>query len=150
VGFLEMKGRLNHIGLVVRGISEFAKVLQVLGLEQVTQPEPDPIQKVTACFFATGNKEDVHIEVLEPMDGTSPIANFLAKKGGGLHHLCFEVDDIDSVARDLENQGYKLVSSPVECIGYDRSFGLGRNASTRIAFFMTSNKLLIELLHRGR
>lgn len=145
-----MKGRLNHIGLAVRSISEVVNSLQPLGLEQITRPEPDPIQKVTACFLATGNKEDVHIELLEPTDGTSPIANFLAKKGGGLHHLCFEVDDIDSVARDLENQGYRLVSSPVECVGYDRSFGLGRNAPTRIAFFMTSSKLLIELLQRER
>jgi methylmalonyl-CoA epimerase len=94
--------------------------------------------------------EEVHIELLEPTDTQSPIAKFLGKKGGGLHHLCFEVDDIDAATRDLEQKGFKVVSEPVECIGYNRSFNLGKECSTRIAFLMISNKLLIELLQKGR
>ena len=92
----------------------------------------------------------MHIELLEPTEDRSPIAKFLRKKGGGLHHLCFEVDDIDAATRDLEQKGFKVVSEPVECIGYDRSFNLGKECSTRIAFLMTSNKLLIELLQKGK
>jgi methylmalonyl-CoA/ethylmalonyl-CoA epimerase len=142
--------RLNHIGVVVQDVLEVAEVLRTLGIEALTRPEPDPVQKVTACFMGKEGAEEVHIELLEPTDTQSPIAKFLGKKGGGLHHLCFEVDDIDAATRDLERKGFKLISEPVECIGYDRSFDLGKNASTRIAFLMTSNKLLIELLQKGR
>jgi methylmalonyl-CoA/ethylmalonyl-CoA epimerase len=145
-----MASRLNHIGVVVQDVLEIAEVLRTLGLEALTKPEPDPVQKVTACFMGKEGPEEVHIELLEPTEDRSPIAKFLGKKGGGLHHLCFEVDDIDAATRDLEQKGFKVVSEPVECIGYDRSFNLGKECSTRIAFLMTSNKLLIELLQKGR
>jgi methylmalonyl-CoA/ethylmalonyl-CoA epimerase len=136
--------------VVVQDVLEIAEVLRTLGLEALTKPEPDPVQKVTACFMGKEGPEEVHIELLEPTEDRSPIAKFLGKKGGGLHHLCFEVDDIDAATRDLEQKGFKVVSEPVECIGYDRSFNLGKECSTRIAFLMTSNKLLIELLQKGR
>ena len=144
-----MANRLNHIGVVVHDVLEIAEVLRTLGLEPLTKPEPDPVQKVTACFMGKEGAEEVHIELLEPTDNQSPIAKFLDKKGGGLHHLCFEVDDLDAATRDLEQKGFKVVSEPVDCIGYDRSFDLGKESSTRIAFLMTSNKLLIELLQKG-
>jgi methylmalonyl-CoA/ethylmalonyl-CoA epimerase len=144
-----MKTRLNHIGVVVHDVLEIAEVLRTLGLEPLTRSEPDPVQKVTACFMGKEGAEEVHIELLEPTDDQSPIAKFLGKKGGGLHHLCFEVDDIDTATRDLEQKGFRMVSEPVDCIGYDRSFDLGKESSTRIAFLMTSNKLLIELLQKG-
>jgi methylmalonyl-CoA epimerase len=130
-------------------VREIAELLCTLGLKPLTQPEPDPVQKVTACFMGKEGADEVHIELLEPTDTQSPIAKFLGKKGGGLHHLCFEVDDIDAATRDLEQKGFKVVSEPVECVGYDRSFDLGKNTCTRIAFLMTSNKLLIELLQKG-
>lgn len=145
-----MAMRLNHIGLVVQNVMEIAEMLRTLGLRPLTNPEPDPVQRVTACFMGNQGAEEVHIELLEPTDTQSPIAKFLGKKGGGLHHLCFEVDDIDAATRDLEKKGFKVISDPVECIGYDRSFDIGKDASTRIAFLMTSNKLLIELLQKGK
>jgi methylmalonyl-CoA/ethylmalonyl-CoA epimerase len=145
-----MASRLNHIGVVVQDVLEIAEELRTLGLKPLTKPEPDPVQKVTACFMGKEGAEEVHIELLEPTEDRSPIAKFLRKKGGGLHHLCFEVDDIDAATRDLEQKGFKVVSEPVECIGYDRSFNLGKACSTRIAFLMTSNKLLIELIQKGR
>jgi methylmalonyl-CoA/ethylmalonyl-CoA epimerase len=138
---------LNHIGLVVKDASESAKLLGVLGFRQVTRPEPDPIQRVKACFLAATEGTGPHIELLEPTDEDSPVAGFLAKRGGGLHHMCFEVDDIEDATRELEQKGFQLVSSPVECMGYDQSFELEQ---TRIAFFMLPNKLLIELLQKGK
>jgi methylmalonyl-CoA/ethylmalonyl-CoA epimerase len=144
-----MKTRLNHIGVVVRDADDITDLFRTLGVAPLTTPEPDPIQKVTARFFASGGAQEVHIELLEPTDNTSPVANFLAKKGGGLHHLCFEVEDLDSAVRELAAQGYKVVSQPVACIGYDNSFGLGKNTPTRIAFLMAPSKLLVELLQKG-
>jgi len=145
-----MKLRLNHIGLVVENISEFANILRSLGLSEMTPLEPDPIQKVSARFVTVGgNEHDVHLELLEPTDNSSPISNFLTKSGGGLHHLCFEVDNIDQMANKLTEKGFQIVCPSVECVGYDRSFKLGDKRPTKIAFFLLDNKILIELLQKG-
>lgn len=144
-----MKAKLNHIGVVVHDILETSEVLRLIGLKQLTKPEPDPIQKVSACFLAGGEEQGVHIELIEPTDETSPIAKFLANRAGGLHHLCFEVDDIEEMTERLEQKGFQVVSPPAECVGYDRSFNLKGNQATRISFLLLPNKLLIELLQKG-
>jgi methylmalonyl-CoA/ethylmalonyl-CoA epimerase len=141
--------RLNHIGIVVHNVLETAGVLCSLGLVQLTKPEPDPIQKVTACFLAAGGLHDVHLELLQPTDESSPIANFLITRGAGLHHLCFEVEDIEEMTSTLERRGLRVVSPPVECIGYDRSFNLKGDRPTKISFLLLGNTLLIELLRKG-
>ncbi len=139
-----MELTLNHIGLVGQNVSESAELLRILGLKQITQPEPDPIQKVTACFFATGDEQDVHIELLEPTDDSSPLQSLLRKRGG-LHHSCFGVDDIDATAK-----GFRMVSAPIECVGYDRSFRRECQLPTQIVFFLLPSNLLIEVLQKGR
>lgn len=144
-----MRLRLNHIGLVVPSISEFAEVFRTLGLSEMTQPEPDLIQKVTARFVNAGGGQEVYIELLEPLGDDSPITNFLKKTGGGLHHLCFEVDDIDAMANELAKKGFQMVCPPVECVGYDRNFKLECTQPSKIAFFLLANKILIELLQKG-
>lgn len=144
-----MKLKLHHIGLVAPRLSELAEVFRSLGLKQVTLPEPDPVQKVAASFIAPDKGEEIYIELLEPLSDDSPITRFLERTGGGLHHLCFEVDDIDSTVDELVERGFKLVSAPVECVGYDRGFKLGSTQPTKIAFFLLANKVLIELLQKG-
>jgi methylmalonyl-CoA/ethylmalonyl-CoA epimerase len=144
-----MKAKLNHLGIAVHDVLEAARLLRLLGLKQLTKPEPDPIQKVSACFLAGEDEQDVHIELLEPTDDTSPIAKFLQKRGGGLHHLCFEVDDIEEMTESLKQKGFQVVSPPVECVGYDRSFNLKGSHATKISFLLLPNKLLIELLRKG-
>jgi methylmalonyl-CoA/ethylmalonyl-CoA epimerase len=141
--------KLNHIGIVVHDVLETAGVLRSLGLVQLTIPEPDPIQKVTACFLSAGGLHGVHIELIQPTGESSPIANFLARRGAGLHHLCFEVDDIEEMTSTIERKGLRVVSPPVECIGYDRSFNLKGDRPTRISFLLLPNTLLIELLQKG-
>lgn len=142
--------RLHHIGLVVPSISVFAEVFRTLGLDQVTQPEPDPVQKVTASFIAGGKGKDIYIELLEPLGSDSPITNFLNERGGGLHHLCFEVDDIDGIGNKLVEMGFQMVCPPVECVGYDRSFKLQCTQPSKVAFFLLSSTILIELLQKGQ
>ena len=121
-----------------------------LGFLTATEIESDPIQQVSACFVAAGGEKDVYIELLEPDHGSSPISSFLEKGGGGLHHLCFEVDDIDAVAKTMVKEGFRMVCAPVECVGYDRAFERTCFQATRIAFFLVSDGLLIELLQQGR
>jgi methylmalonyl-CoA/ethylmalonyl-CoA epimerase len=146
----KVKLRLHHIGLVVPRLSELVEVFRSLGLKQATQSELDPIQKVTASFIASEKGDEIYIELLEPLSDDSPVTKFLKKTGGGLHHLCFEVDDIDSTVNELEKKGFKLVSPPVECLGYDRSFGVGSTQPSKIAFFLLPNQILIELLQKGK
>jgi methylmalonyl-CoA/ethylmalonyl-CoA epimerase len=139
--------KLSHIGIVVDNVSEFAKLFEILGFKEITDSEPDPVQKVTARFVTVGDELPIHLELLEPTHEDSPISNFLKKRGGGLHHLCFEVDDIERATDDLVRNGFKMVSPPVDCKGYDRTFRL--KGITRIAFFMLSDRILIELLKKG-
>ena len=143
-----MKAVLNHLGIVVHDVLEVARLLRLLGLTQLTKPEPDPIQKVSACFLAGGDEQGLHIELIEPTDETSPVAAFL-EKGGGLHHLCFEVDDIEEMTEVLSQGDFQEISPPVECVGYDRSFDLKGSKATRISFLLLPNRLLIELLEKG-
>jgi len=144
-----MRLRLNHIGLVFPKISEIAEIFRALGLGEMTHPEPDPIQKVSASFVAVGNEQGVYIELLELIDDRSPVTEFLKKTGGGLHHLCFGVDDIEEITDQLTKKGFNMVCGPVECVGYDRSFKRECAQPSKIAFFLLPNKILIEFLQRG-
>jgi len=85
---------------------------------------------------------------LTASESSSPISS--GNIGTQDSHVCFEVDDIDAATRDLEQKGFRVVSEQVDCVSYDRSFDLGKDSSTRIAFSMTSNMLLIELLQKGK
>jgi methylmalonyl-CoA/ethylmalonyl-CoA epimerase len=111
--------------------------------------EPDPIQKVSASFVTAGDGQDVYIELLEPTDDSSPVTEFLKSRGGGLHHICFEIDDIEEVVDQLTKKGLRMVCEPVECVGYDRSFKREGTQPTKIAFFLLPNKILIEFLQKG-
>lgn len=142
--------RLHHIGLVVPSISEVAQALGDLGFRVATKEEPDPVQQVSASFVAIGHEQDLYIEVVEPDNPSSPVSRFLSKRGGGLHHLCFEVEDIDAQAAALVEDGADMVCAPVECLGFDRSFDLHHGQVSRIAFFRVGRVLLIELLAKGR
>lgn len=144
-----MTFKLHHISLVAQNISEFAEIFRSLGLTEMTQPESDPIQKVSASFVTAGKGQDIYIELLEPLGDDSPITKFLKERGGGLHHLCFEVDDIEGMGNELVKKGFQMVSPPVECVGYDRSFKRQCTQPSKVAFFLLSNKILIELWQRG-
>ena len=93
--------KLDHIGLVVENIREFTELLHAIGFREITEAVPFDTLNVTASFVNTGDDTDVPIEVLEPTAKNSPIMNFLKKKGGGLHHLCFEVDDIEKTSQEF-------------------------------------------------
>ena len=145
-----MKLRLDHIGLAAEGIGQMADLFRALGLDEITEPVPDPAQKVSASFVPANQAGDVYIEILEPTRDDSPISKFVKQRGGGLHHLCFETDDIDAALRTLEARGFTVVSPPVDCPAYDTNLGRQCAGTTRIAFFLLSDKILIELIEKGR
>ena len=142
--------KLDHIGFVVERIEDFVRVLKTIGFETVTNPVGDYDKNVNASFVPVGEKDDIYLEVLEPIGEKSAVYNFLRKTGGGLHHLCFEVDDIERVSGELEEKGFKMVSPPTDCTAYDENLERTCEGVTKISFFLLPNRLLIELLEKGR
>lgn len=97
----------------------------------------DPIQKVKVAFLSTPGT-DVQIELVEPAEGPSPVRAFL-DKGGGLHHLCYEVSNCDEALKLIRQRKGLLVKRPNPAV----AFG-GR----RIAWALTAEKLLLEFVER--
>ncbi len=141
---------LDHVGIVVADIAPFAELFRKMGLSDMSAPQPDPIQKVLACFVTVCKEPPIHVELLEPTEETSPVTNFLRNRGGGLHHICFNVEDLEKTTREFVRNGLKLVVPPVDCSGYDRVFASDGVKGTRIAFFLSSGRLLIELLQKEK
>ncbi len=142
--------KLDHIGFVVERIDDFVEVLKTIGFSTVTKPVADYDKNVNASFVPVARNDGVYLEVLEPVGERSAVGNFLKKTGGGLHHLCFEVDDIEKISKELEEKGFKMVSPPTDCAAYDENLGRSCGEVTRISFFLLPGRLLIELLQKGR
>jgi methylmalonyl-CoA/ethylmalonyl-CoA epimerase len=97
--------KLEHIGIAVRSLDEALPVWRALGLEEAGREEVAG-QKVRTAFLPAGEPS---IELMEPTADDSPIAGFLARRGPGIHHLCFAVDDIEKMLDELARAGYRLV-----------------------------------------
>ncbi len=98
--------KINHLGIATNGIDEALKFWQdALGLENVhTETVED--QKVRVAMLPLGESR---IELLEPTSDDSPISKFLEKRGGGIHHIAVEVDDIAASLAKLKEQGMRLI-----------------------------------------
>ena len=103
--------KLHHIGIVVQNINEsLGEISNFLSFESTSLPTLVGSQKVNICFLKTNS---VYIELIEPADPDSPIISFV-KEGGGFHHLCFEVDDIQQEIDKMVKKGARLVVAPVK------------------------------------
>jgi len=103
--------KLHHIGIVVQNINEsLREISNFLSFESTSLPTLVGSQKVNICFLKTNS---VYIELIEPADPDSPIISFV-KEGGGFHHLCFEVDDIQQEIDKMVENGARLVVAPVK------------------------------------
>ena len=103
---MEAVKSLNHIGIAVRSIDEQRPFYEdALGAE-FEGVEEVPDQKVRVGFFRVSN---VRLELLEPTDPSSTVAKFLEKRGEGLHHLAFTVDDIQTRIAELKASGLRMV-----------------------------------------
>ena len=103
--------KLHHIGIVVQNINEsLGEISNFLSFESTSLPTLVGSQKVNICFLKTNS---VYIELIEPTDPDSPIISFV-KEGGGFHHLCFEVDDIQQEIDKMVKKGARLVVAPVK------------------------------------
>ncbi len=97
---------LNHVGIAVHSIDDQRSFYEdILGLE-FEGHEDVPSQKVRVAFFRAG---DVRFELLEPTEPDSPVAKFLEKRGEGLHHVAFTVEDIKARIADIKASGLRMI-----------------------------------------
>jgi methylmalonyl-CoA/ethylmalonyl-CoA epimerase len=110
-----MIGRLNHVAIAVKDLAAATAVYRDALGAQVTPPLPQPEHGVTVVFITLPNTK---IELLEPMGASSPIAKFLEKSpDGGIHHVCYEVDDILAARDKLTSQGARVLGDGTPKIG---------------------------------
>jgi methylmalonyl-CoA epimerase len=98
--------KINHLGIATKGIKEALKFWEdALGLENVhTEVVAD--QKVRVAMLPIG---EIRIELLEPTSEDSPIQKFLEKRGGGIHHIAIEVENIEEALAKLKREGMRLI-----------------------------------------
>ncbi|MGH6889537.1 MAG: methylmalonyl-CoA epimerase [Rhizomicrobium sp.] len=98
-----MIGRLNHVAIATSDIAAAAKIYRDMLGAKVSQPARQPEHGVTTAFVELPNSK---IELLEPLGDDSPIARFLQRNpAGGIHHICYEVDDIRAARDRLRANG---------------------------------------------
>jgi methylmalonyl-CoA/ethylmalonyl-CoA epimerase len=98
--------KIDHIGVAVQSIEETRKLYQdVLGLEYAGS-ETVAEQKVTTAFFPVG---DTEVELLESTAPDGPIAGYLEKRGEGVQHIAFRVDNIEEALAELKAKGVRLI-----------------------------------------
>jgi methylmalonyl-CoA/ethylmalonyl-CoA epimerase len=110
-----MIGRVNHIAIAVPDLaSATATYRDTLGA-RVSQPQPLPEHGVTVVFVELANTK---VELLEPLGETSPITAFLEKNpAGGMHHICYEVDDILAARDRLQAAGARILGDGTPKLG---------------------------------
>lgn len=112
--------KINHVAIVVADIDQALGFWRdALGLE-LEHIEDVPSQKAQVVFMPVGDGE---VELVRPTDPNTGAGKFLAERGGGMHHLCFEVDDIDAKLEELKAKGVRLINeTPVELPGRRLAF----------------------------
>lgn len=130
--------KIDHIGIAVTSIDEALGVYRALGLAEARREDVTG-QQVATAFLPVGESQ---IELLESTGEGSPVARFLKKRGPGVHHICFAVEDVKAAIAELQEKGFRLVtSSPVPG-------AQGKN----VAFLHpeSGKGVLIELAERGK
>ena len=102
-----MIGRLNHVAIVVPDLVAASRIYRDLLGAKVSAPIDMPAHGVTTVFVELPNTK---IELLHPLGENSPVAKFLASNpSGGMHHVCYEVDDILAARDKLKTQGARVL-----------------------------------------
>ena len=110
-----MIGRLNHVAIAVRDMEKAADVYRKTLGADVSANVPQPEHGVSTVFITLPNTK---IELLEPLGAESPITKFLERNpDGGIHHICYEVDDIIAARDQLAKQGARVLGTGEPKIG---------------------------------
>lgn len=110
-----MIGRLNHVAIAVHNVEAAAKIYKETLGATVSEKVPQPDHGVWTIFVELPNTK---IELLEPLGDNSPIAGFLKNNPkGGMHHLCYEVEDIEAACEQMRAQGATITGTGEPRIG---------------------------------
>lgn len=130
---------LHHTGLLVRSVEQAARhYVNVLGYRIESEPIDDPVQTARVQFLRLPGASH-WLELVAPLGPESKLAGALAK-GGGMHHLCYEVGDIVAATAHFRAAACMVISEPVPAVAFP-----GR----RIAWFMDRQRFLFELVEAG-
>jgi methylmalonyl-CoA/ethylmalonyl-CoA epimerase len=133
--------RLHHVGYVVDNIeAQVAGFAKSLGATWDQKIIHDPLQGAKVTFLQTPWPGDAQLELVEPVGDASPVSRFL-QKGGGLHHLCYEVENLAEHLRGRREAGCVVVRPPLPAAAFDNRL---------IAWAWTREKLLLEFLEAER
>ncbi len=99
--------KIEHIGIAVKDLFESEKIFNLLLNKEPYKREFIETEKVITAFYKTGENK---IELLEATDENSAIAKFIVKKGEGIHHIAFEVENIENEMQRLKNEGFTLIN----------------------------------------
>lgn len=133
--------RLDHIGIVVKDIEQSCLDYQrIHGLKQKTKRIHEPAHDVEIMFFETGHGSMPMIELIMPLSDSSKVSGFLKRTGGGIHHLAYEVSDINEGVHHYKSIGSIILGGIVPGAGHS-------NLST--VWIYTPDKNLIELIEKG-
>jgi methylmalonyl-CoA/ethylmalonyl-CoA epimerase len=130
---------IDHVGIVVKSIERSIDHWQtVFGYQQVTETVTNKRQKVRVVFLA--KRGSLQVKLIEPTDPTSPIHG-LAQRGGGLHHLCFRCESVDTEVARLQGLGLRILvpQEPGEAF-----------ENEKVAFVYAGDGLSIELIDTER
>jgi len=134
-----MVEKIDHIGIAVKSIRETSKLLNnILGLKVVGEEIVEE-QKVKVAFLPLGDSE---LELLESTSTEGPITRFIEKKGEGIQHIAFRVNNIEEILEKLKKGGVRLIDEKPR-------YGAG---GAKIAFLhpKSTNGILVELCERDR
>ena len=126
--------KVEHIGIAVRTLAESVPLFEKLLNSQCYKTEVVDSEKVNTAFFKT---RDTKIELLESTDENGVISKFIDKKGEGLHHIAFDVENIEWEMERLRNEGFILLNDKPK-----------KGADNKLVCFLhpkTTNGVLIEL-----
>jgi len=130
-------GSLYHIAIAVNNLQDAEKLYEnIVGLK-ITHREEIPEQGVRATMLQPESEKGTAIELLEAIDESSPIAKFIEKKGEGIHHICFYVDNLEEKLKELKTKGIKLIDEEPRVGAYN----------SKVAFIhpKAMNGVLVEL-----
>jgi methylmalonyl-CoA/ethylmalonyl-CoA epimerase len=126
----------HDVGIAVADLSAAIPIYKSLfSYELISGPYDDPLQNVSVCFLSRG-PGDTTFELVAPLGPNSPIDRIL-KKGGGIYHVCYQVENIQAAIAHLVEQGSLLISGPVPAVAFQMR---------EIAWLMTEVNLLVELV----
>ena len=125
---------IEHIGIVVKNLSLSVPLFEKLLSSKCYKTETVATEKVNTAFFKTG---ETKVELLESTDSNGVVSKFIDKRGEGIHHIAFEVNDIKAEMNRLKNEGFILLNEEPK-----------KGADNKLVCFLhpkTTNGILIEL-----